>query len=147
MQELQVSSGSLQAAKRKAEQALATLQEEYDELETESHENGEKLKKAVEQNSRMQSEMVADKERLRGLEKSKVGTQPLDQTQLQVFILRFPLPFQNSLDQQVKDLSTRLNEEVANATKAAKRDAAKLQARVNLRARARMRSLKLGHLK
>lgn len=32
----------------------------------------------------------------------------------------------------MKDLSTRLNEEVANATKAAKRDAAKLQARVNL---------------
>lgn len=143
MQELQVSSGSLQAAKRKAEQALATLQEEYDELETESHENGEKLKKAVEQNSRMQSEMVADKERLRGLEKSKVGTQGNRPSCRFLFCLLF----QNSLDQQVKDLSTRLNEEVANATKAAKRDAAKLQARVNLRARAQMRSLKLGHLK
>ena len=72
MQELQSSTSSLQAAKRKAEQGLATLQEEYEELEGEAHENGEKLKKAVEQNSRMQSEMVADKERLRSLEKSKV---------------------------------------------------------------------------
>ncbi len=37
---------------------------------------------------------------------------------------------QSSLEQQVKDLSGRLEEEVTNATKAAKREAAKLQARV-----------------
>ena len=49
------------------------------------------------------------------------------------FICLFPpsLPLQNTLDQQVKDLSNRLGEEVANATKAAKRDIAKLQAKVS----------------
>lgn len=72
MQELQTSSSSLNAAKRKAEQSLATLQEEYEELESEATETGENLKKAAEQNSRMQSEMVSDKEKIRGLEKSKV---------------------------------------------------------------------------
>ena len=39
--------------------------------------------------------------------------------------------FQTTLDQQVKELSDKLNEEVANATKAAKRDLAKLQGRVS----------------
>lgn len=37
---------------------------------------------------------------------------------------------QSTLDQQVKELNSRLDEEVANATKAAKRDQAKLQAKV-----------------
>ena len=72
MQELQTSVNSLNTAKRKAEQGLATLQEEYEELESEAQENGENLKKAAEQNSRMQTEMVADKEKMRSLEKSKV---------------------------------------------------------------------------
>ena len=63
---------SLNTAKRKAEQTLANLQEEYEELETEAHESGENLKKAAEQNSRMQAEMVTDKEKIHGLEKSKV---------------------------------------------------------------------------
>lgn len=80
MQELQTSTSSLNAAKRKAEQALAALQEEHEELEVESHENGEKLKKAVEQSSRMQTEMVADKEKLRGLEKSKVRREGITYT-------------------------------------------------------------------
>ncbi len=39
---------------------------------------------------------------------------------------------QSSLEQQVKDLSGRLEEEVTNATKAAKREAAKLQAKVEV---------------
>ena len=37
---------------------------------------------------------------------------------------------QSALEAQVKELNTRLDEEVANATKAAKREATKLQARV-----------------
>lgn len=40
---------SLQAGKRKAEQQLSTLQEEYEEMETESRDNAEKLRKAMEQ--------------------------------------------------------------------------------------------------
>lgn len=63
----------MQAAKRKAEQALATLQEEYEELEGESHENGEKLKKAVDLSSRSQTELLAAQDKLRSLEKSKVS--------------------------------------------------------------------------
>lgn len=73
VQELQTSTNSLSAAKRKAEQSLTTLQEEYEELESDASETGENLKKAAEQNSRMQAEMVTDKERMRGLEKSKVN--------------------------------------------------------------------------
>ena len=37
---------------------------------------------------------------------------------------------QSGLDQQVRDLTTRLEEGLANTTKNAKREAAKLQARV-----------------
>lgn len=40
---------SLQVGKRKAEQQLSTLQEEYEEMETESRDNAEKLRKALEQ--------------------------------------------------------------------------------------------------
>ena len=72
MQELQTSTSSLQSAKRKAEQTLASLQEEYEEMESESHENNEKLRKMMEQNGRIQSEMVADREKLSHLEKEKV---------------------------------------------------------------------------
>ena len=56
----------------------------------------------------MQSELMATKEALNSLEKAK-----------------------SSLDAQVKDLNSRLDEQVANATKAAKREATKLQARVS----------------
>lgn len=84
------------------------MQEENEDLETEAKEKGEKLQKATDQNNRMQSELMSTKERLSSLEKAK-----------------------SSLDQQVKDLSSRLDEEVANATKAAKREAAKLQVRVS----------------
>lgn len=58
------------------------------------------------------------------------------------FLVSFFVCFavQNSLDQQVKELSTRLDEEVANATKAAKRDAAKLQARVSRTESSRQRN-------
>lgn len=73
VQELQASTSSLQTAKRKAEQSLATLQEEYEELEGEAHENADKLRKAMEQNGRLQSEIVSDKEKLHGLEKAKVS--------------------------------------------------------------------------
>ena len=107
MSELSTSNSSLQAAKRKAEQQLASLQEENEELETEAKEKGEKLQKITDQNNRTQSELMAAKERLNSLEKAK-----------------------STLDQQVKDLNSRLEEEVANATKSAKREAAKLQARV-----------------
>ena len=68
-----MSTSSMNAAKRKAEQTLATLQEEYEELEADNLENGENLKKVAEQNSRLQAEMVSDKERIRTLEKSKVS--------------------------------------------------------------------------
>lgn len=40
---------TIQAGKRKAEQQLSTLQEEYEEMETESRDNAEKLRKALEQ--------------------------------------------------------------------------------------------------
>ena len=88
---------------------MASLQEENEELEGEAKEKGERLQKVTEQNNRMQSELMSTKEKLNSLEKAKT-----------------------SLDQQVKDLSSRLDEEVANATKSAKREAAKLQARVSL---------------
>ena len=56
----------------------------------------------------MQSELMATKEKLSSLEKAK-----------------------SSLDQQVKDLTSRLDEAVANASKNAKREASKLQSRVS----------------
>lgn len=72
MQELLASTSTLQAAKRKAEQNLATLQEEFEEMEGEVQENGEKLRKTVEQNGRLQTELVATKNKTSGLEKAKV---------------------------------------------------------------------------
>ena len=47
--ELQSAKDSLQAGKRKAEQQLTTLQEEYEEIETENRENAERLRKTMEQ--------------------------------------------------------------------------------------------------
>lgn len=105
--ELTASTSSLQAAKRKAEQQLASLQEENEDLEGEAKDKGERLQKVTEQSNRMQAELMATKEKLNSLEKAK-----------------------SMLDQQVKDLTARLDEGVANATKSAKREAAKLQARV-----------------
>ena len=49
MNELQSAKDSLQASKRKAEQQLASLQEEYEEIKTEHRDNAEKLRKALEQ--------------------------------------------------------------------------------------------------
>ena len=49
MNELTSQKSSLQSAKRKAEQTLSTLQEEYEEMETESRNNAERLRKATEQ--------------------------------------------------------------------------------------------------
>ena len=73
MSELTASSSSLQSSKRKAEQQLATMQEEFEEMESESRENAEKLRKAMEQNSRLQSETMSQREQLNHLEKAKVG--------------------------------------------------------------------------
>ena len=106
--ELTASTSSLQAAKRKAEQQLASLQEENEDLEGDAKEKGERLQKLTEQSNRMQSELMTSKEKLNSLEKAK-----------------------SSLDQQVKDLTARLDDAVTNATKSAKREAAKLQARVS----------------
>ncbi len=72
MQELLASTTTLQAAKRKAEQNLATLQEEHEEMEGEVQENSEKLRKAVEQNGRLQTELVANRNKMSALEKAKV---------------------------------------------------------------------------
>lgn len=47
--ELQSAKDSLQAGKRKAEQQLTTLQEEYEEIETENRENADRLRKTMEQ--------------------------------------------------------------------------------------------------
>lgn len=66
------------------------------------------MQKVTDQSNRMQSELMATKEKLSSLEKAK-----------------------SALDQQVKDLNSRLDEDVANATKNAKREAGKLQARVS----------------
>ena len=70
--ELTASSSTLQTAKRKAEQQLATLQEEYEEMEGEARESGEKLRKAMEQNSRLQTDVMSQREQLTQLEKAKV---------------------------------------------------------------------------
>lgn len=48
-----------------------------------------------------------------------------------VFAISPLYPPQAALDTQVRELNTRLEEGLANATKIAKRDAAKLQARVS----------------
>lgn len=70
--ELSTTNSSLQSAKRKAEQLLATLQEEYEELEMEAKENGDKLRKNMEQSARLQSDYMSQKEHLTSLEKAKV---------------------------------------------------------------------------
>ena len=56
-----------------AEQQLATFQEEFEEAEAEAREKGEKLRKAMEQCARLQSENMSTKEQLNSLEKAKVG--------------------------------------------------------------------------
>ena len=105
--ELSTTNSALQSGKRKAEQALSTLQEEFEELENDAKENSDKLRKTTELSARLQSENSSQKEQLTSLERAKT-----------------------TLDQQVKELSSRLDEEVANATKSAKKEALKLQQRV-----------------
>ena len=107
MSELSTTNSALQSGKRKAEQALSTLQEEFEELENDAKENSDKLRKTTELSARLQSENSSQKEQLTSLERAKM-----------------------TLDQQVKELSSRLDEEVANATKSAKKEALKLQQRV-----------------
>ena len=71
--ELTTSTSSLQSAKRKADQELVTLKDELEDLESESTQNAEKLRKALEQNGRLQSENVSAKDRLASVEKAKVS--------------------------------------------------------------------------
>ena len=70
--ELSTTNSSLQSGKRKAEQLLATLQEEYEEMEMEAKENGDKLRKTMEQSARLQSDCMSQKEKVASLEKAKV---------------------------------------------------------------------------
>lgn len=49
LNELQSLKESLQTGKRKAEQQLSSLQEEFEEMEGENRDNAEKLRKAMEQ--------------------------------------------------------------------------------------------------
>ncbi len=73
MSELTTANSSLSSGKRKADQQLAALQEEYEETETEAKEAGEKLRKAMEQSARLQSDFMAQREQLSSLEKAKVN--------------------------------------------------------------------------
>ncbi len=72
MTELTTINSSLSSGKRKAEQQLASLQEEYEETESEARETGEKLRKAMEQSARLQSDYMSQKEHLSSVEKAKV---------------------------------------------------------------------------
>ena len=87
MSELTTSTSSLQAAKRKAEQQLTNLQEEYEDMETEAKENGDNLRKAMEQNARLQSEHMSAKEQLSSLEKAKVHVCVLTRQALHTMIV------------------------------------------------------------
>ena len=60
------------ASKRKVDQQLASLQGEYEELESEGKENSEKLHKATELIARYQSEVMTEKESANALEKARV---------------------------------------------------------------------------
>lgn len=70
--ELTASNSGLQSAKHRAEQQLANLQEEYEDMETEAKENGNNLKKVMEQTARLQSDNMSAKEHVSSLEKTKV---------------------------------------------------------------------------
>ena len=63
---------SLQGAKKRAEQSLASKVEEFEDMESELKETSDKCMKAVEQNNKLQSEVLSQKERIGTLEKSKV---------------------------------------------------------------------------
>ena len=60
---------ALVASKRNVDQQLATLQGEYEEMETKSK---EKLRKATELATRYQSEVISEKETSSALEKARV---------------------------------------------------------------------------
>lgn len=70
--ELSAKVSSVEAARRKAEQQVTMLQEELDEHEAETKDNADKLKSAMEQNARAQSDILNHQEIVNGLEKQKV---------------------------------------------------------------------------
>ena len=65
---------SVETARRKAEQQVTLLQEELDEHEAETKDNADKLRHAMEQNARAQSDILSQQETVNGLEKQKVRT-------------------------------------------------------------------------
>ena len=131
LSELTASNTSLQSNKRKLDQQLATLREEFEDLEGESKENSEKLHRAVEQSNRYQSELMSQRDTLSQVEKSKVYILNGACARVAVHILIF-FSFQSTLEQQVKELNNRLDEEVASAKKIASRETSKLQQRVSI---------------
>ena len=70
--ELVAKVSSLESARRKAEQQVTMLQEELDEHEAETKDNADKLRHAMEQNARLQSDLLSQQETANGLEKQKV---------------------------------------------------------------------------
>lgn len=72
--ELTTKVNSVEAARRKAEQQVTMLQEELDEHEAETKDNADKLRSAMEQNARAQSEILSSQETVNSLEKQKVQT-------------------------------------------------------------------------
>jgi myosin heavy subunit len=99
---------SLEAAKRKADQQIHSLQEEFDEAESENRENSEKLKNSLEQVARLQSELFSHQESVSSLEKQK-----------------------STLDRQVKDLQSQLDEATGSAARAAKKELTVLKQKVS----------------
>ena len=92
----------------------------------------EKLRKLMEQFARQQNEYMTTKDQLTSLEKAKVCNPPSSEhcDPCSGSKSTHCLHTQAALDIQVKDLTTRLEEGLNNSTKVAKREAAKLQARV-----------------
>ena len=72
--ELTTKVSSVEAARRKAEQQVTMLQEELDEHEAETKDNADKLRAAMEQNARAQSEVLSSQDTVNSLEKQKVWT-------------------------------------------------------------------------
>lgn len=70
--ELVAKVSSLESARRKAEQQVTMLQEELDEHEAETKDNVDKLRHSMEQNARLQSDLLSQQESVNGLEKQKV---------------------------------------------------------------------------
>lgn len=105
-------------------------------------ETAEKLRKTMEQQARQQSEYMTTKDQLTSTEKAKVRETPFQSkgfsfhkictTAVGCYWHLLRPHSQAALDFQVKELTTRLEEGVINATKNAKKEAAKLHARVGL---------------